>query len=167
MRKVFRFLSALLSPVCILNFAIAQEFPMIQDDPSIKRKLTREDFDFLSETLLKHRLAPQMDCDIRVRRSWGERKFLNESKRVETLDIEFRPGGILSSERITLRVPEDAKFGIKRERHSLAGIVEAFKVELGDPESHWLLFKHDGQQRLYWFEIGNHLRNFPCYFRGR
>lgn len=150
-----------------LHQAEAQSFPEIQDYPQPHQILRGESFDYFADLLTKHRLAPELNCEIRGRRVWSERKFSVGVRRVEVIEIEYRPGGFLSSEKVTLAIPEGVKFGTRRVPNALAGVVEEYRVELRDSDSHWISVKHDGRYNLVWFEIGNKLRHLPCYFRSK
>lgn len=141
---------------------IAQEVPMISDDPVVNRNLNAEMFDFISKTLGSTKMAPHMRCTLRVRNDRELRKFSEGSEWVEVLNISFNSNGFDSGYKMNFKIPLKAKYGIKKSTNQWSGLGEDIKIELGDYYDHWLKFTHDGNGQIVELIVGNNLKTAPC-----
>lgn len=138
-------------------------FPLINQDPEVSEKFDRQSFDFVSNLFVSSRLAKKLACDLKARKTREIKKFSQGNRWVEILEIEYRPKGFFSSEVVFLKIPETARFGRIEQTHAEAGIIETFKIELGDFYGHSLLFSHDGKGFMTWIEVVSSFRQLPCF----
>ncbi|UOE99954.1 hypothetical protein [Bdellovibrio reynosensis] len=139
--------------------------PMINDDPKVKKVLKGEMFEFVSKTLATGKLAEHLICTIKTRSSRELRKFSSGKEWVETLEIDYSSNGFDSGRRLNIKIPDIAKYGVKKSGNTYSGLAEKVKIELGDYYDHWIEFTHDGQGTITQLLLGNNLYVAPCQTR--
>lgn len=147
--------------ICSFSFK-AHSFPMVMTDPAATKVFDQKMFDFVSQTLASAKLMPQMKCNLTTRIFREVRKFSDGERWVEILDVEFHPRGFFADEKVSLKIPMTAKYGLEQRSNSWSGVGEIVKIETGDAYGHWLLFTHDGKNGLVQLEVGNRVRTMPC-----
>lgn len=145
------------------SIVLAQEVPMINDDPRIEKTLDTEMFDFISKTLGSGKLATHLQCTLKTRNSREQRRFSDSSQWVELLEIDFNSNGFDSGLKMKFKIPNTAQYGLRKTTNQWSGLGEEIKIELGDRYGHWIKFAHDGQGRILQLIMGNDLRTVPCY----
>lgn len=160
---MLRWILLILGAINFYSFSvIAQEVPMINDDPIVNQNFNTEMFDFVSKTLGSAKMASHIRCTLKVRNDRELRKFSGGSEWVEVLNISFNSNGFDSGYKMNFKIPMTAKYGIKKSSNQWSGLGEDIKIELGDYYDHWLKFTHDGSGQIIQLIVGNNLRTAPC-----
>lgn len=144
------------------SMVLAQEVPMVNDDPLVRDTMDADVFDFVSKILSGGKMSPHMLCTLKVRNTRELRNFSRGKQWVEFLEISFNSNGFDSGLKMNFKLPDNAKYGIKKSPNQWSGLGEDIKIELGDYYGHWIKFSHDGQDRLVQLILGNNLRITPC-----
>ncbi len=144
------------------QIAFGQEIPFINDDPVVHQEFDQNMFDFVTKTLGSAKLSSHMRCTLKTRTSRELRKFSDGDKWTDILEVTYNTNGFESGQKLTLKIPMMAKYGLKKESNQWSGIGETIKIEAGDSYEHWLQFTHDGKGGIVFLNIGNRLRTLPC-----
>lgn len=144
------------------ELAFGQNVPFVSDDPPVAQELDRDMFDFVSKTLGTAKLSTQLKCTLKTRTSRELRKFSDGERWVETLDVDYNTNGFESGQKLKIKIPMIAKYGVKKNSNQWSGLGETVKIETGDYYDHWITFTHDGKGGIVGLSMGNRLGVFPC-----
>jgi hypothetical protein len=118
------------------------------------------DFDFISGLLHAGRMDSKMDCTLKVREIKEERKFIDGTKLVDYLKIDFTTAH-LGPRSTNITIPKDADIQTRSVVSREWGEVEEIKIPIEDSLSSYVLFQHTGD-RIVYFEIIDERSIFVC-----
>jgi hypothetical protein len=133
----------------------------LQPPVKVNKRLQASDLSFMGTVFHGGKMAQNMECEIKTRAGRELRKFKDQSKWVDNIELDYRTDRFGEyNEKIVIST--GTAYGSRLVDDLGRGRVEEFRIDLNDVRSSFVEFAHDGKGNLTSFLFGDINRVYPC-----
>jgi hypothetical protein len=134
---------------------------------SSAKKMDVDLMEFLMQTLTASKPEANLLCEVKVRSIRQERKFSNETRWVEMIELQYQTNRDHLGQDMKTYFPLGSLVTRKIVNSEFSGPVEEVSIESADRLSKTFTFQHDGRGQIISMVMADELRLLPCQLRRR